>query len=370
MKTEVSSISFLSIKYSKYGLDEMFMKTLKERINTYFARNNISKYGNKMLVIKIMLVLFIFFGSYGLLISNKFSGSIVFLLGTICGLSHILIVMNIGHDAAHNALSSNTRLNKFLSWSIELSGMSHFMWKINHNIIHHPYPNITPVDSELNMALPFLRLSTLIPKKTYHIYQHIYAPFIYLFFTINLIFIRDFQDSGIFPKETSQRAIKKFPASHYVILFLSKIFYITYALILPIIFLSIVWWKILLGFLFIHFIMSAAEMCIQLPLHINEHSNVVKVGENGVIQNNWPIQTLQSTTDYLSKSKVANFITGGINTHTIHHFFPGICHIHYVHLTQILAETSKEFGLPYQCRPWAKSFLSHFKQLKQLAIEP
>ena len=166
MKTEVNSISFLSIKYTRYGLDETFMKTLKERINTYFFNNNISKYGNKVLAIKIMLVFFIFFGSYGLLISDKFSGAIIFLLGTICGLSHILIVMNIGHDAAHNALSSNTRLNKFLSWSIELTGMSHFMWKINHNIIHHPYPNVIPIDSELNMALPFLRLSTLIPKKT------------------------------------------------------------------------------------------------------------------------------------------------------------------------------------------------------------
>ena len=236
MKTEVNSISFLSIKYTRYGLDETFMKTLKERINTYFFNNNISKYGNKVLAIKIMLVFFIFFGSYGLLISDKFSGAIIFLLGTICGLSHILIVMNIGHDAAHNALSSNTRLNKFLSWSIELTGMSHFMWKINHNIIHHPYPNVIPIDSELNMALPFLRLSTLIPKKPYHKYQHIYAPFIYIFFTINLIFIRDFQDSGIFPKKNSQRAIRNFPPKHYAILVLSKVFYLTYALILPLIF--------------------------------------------------------------------------------------------------------------------------------------
>ena len=60
MKTEVNSISFLSIKYTRYGLDETFMKTLKERINTYFFNNNISKYGNKVLAIKIMLVFFIF----------------------------------------------------------------------------------------------------------------------------------------------------------------------------------------------------------------------------------------------------------------------------------------------------------------------
>lgn len=369
MKVATDNLDFLSIKYNKYGMDDIFMKTLRKRIDDYFASNNISKYGNSKLAVKIILVLFIFFGSYGLIISNRFSPGADFLLGTICGLSNILIVMNIGHDAAHNALSRNRKLNRFLSWSIEISGMSHYMWKINHNIIHHPYPNVTPIDSELNMALPFLRFSTLIPKKSHHKYQHIYAPFVYLFFTINLIFIRDFQDSGIFPKQSSQRAVKKFPARHYVILVLSKLFYITYALIIPIFFLSIVWWKVMLAFLCIHFIMSATEMCIQLPLHINEHNNVVQIEENGIIENNWPLQMLESTSDYLAQNKMANFLTGGINTHTIHHFFPGICHIHYIKLTRILLDTSKEFGFPYQCRPWAKSFLSHFKQLRQLAIE-
>ncbi len=346
MKTQTENLNFLSIKYNKYGMDELFMKTLKQRVNNYFLQNSISKFGNWKLGVKIMLVLFIFFGSYGLLISSKFSPAVDFLLGLICGLSNILIVMNIGHDAAHNALSANRKLNHFLSWSIEISGMSHYMWKINHNIIHHPYPNVTPIDSELNMALPFLRFSNLIPKKAHHKYQHFYAPVIYLFFSLNLIFIRDFQDSGIFPKESSQRAVKKFPAKHFIILILSKLLYVTYTVILPMTFLSIVWWKILLAFLCIHFIMSATEMCIQLPLHINEHNTVVEVADNGIIKNNWTVQMLESTTDYLRKSKIANFLTGGINTHTIHHFFPGICHIHYIRLTQILSDTSEEFDFP------------------------
>jgi linoleoyl-CoA desaturase len=369
MKTPVDTKHFLVIRYAKNEEHYLFIKTLRKRINNYFFENKISRHANGFMFFKIVFVLSIFVGSYALMISNRFSPLMDLLFGTICGLSTVLIVMNIGHDAAHNSLSASKKLNRIMSWSIELAGISHSLWKINHNIIHHPYPNVTPIDSEINIAVPFVRFSTALPKSKFHRYQHVYAPFIYLFFTLNLILVRDIQDSRIFPKACSQKVIMHFPFSHYIILFASKIFYFTYSLILPMLILNIIWWKILLGYLFVHAMMSIFELCIQLPLHINEHSPVRSIQE-GLICNNWELQMLESTTDYLAKSKIANFITGGINTHTIHHFFPGICHIHYIALTKILSNTAKEFHLPYQCIPWGKGVVSHFKRIKQLAIEP
>lgn len=370
MKTQIDDQVFIAVKYGKKGQHNLFIKTLKKRIDAYFCENKISKYATRFVYFKIALILVVFAGSYALLISNKFSPFIELLLGTVCGLSTVLIVMNIGHDAAHGSLSPNKKVNSILCWSIELAGISNSLWKINHNIIHHPYPNITPIDSEINIAVPFVRFSTDLPKSKFHRYQHIYAPFIYLFFTLNLILIRDIQDSRIFPKAASQKVIMHFPFSHYIILFASKLFYFTYTLVLPMILLSVVWWKILLAYLFIHAVMSVFELCIQLPLHINEHSPVIALQEQGTICNNWELQMLESTTDYMPKSRLANFITGGINTHTIHHFFPGICHIHYIELTKILSTTAQEFHMPYQCIQWGKGFLSHFKRIKELALAP
>lgn len=370
MKTQLTDIDFLAIKYDSSGTKDQFFPVLKKRVDAYFSDNNIPKSGNGRLWIKIVLVLLLFVGSYSLLISNRFSPGVDLLLGIICGISHVLIVMNIGHDAGHNALSPNKKINHLMCWSIELTGLSHYMWKLNHNVIHHPYPNIRPVDSELNMALPYLRLGTVFPKKWFHRFQHIYAPFIYLFFTINLIFIRDFQDSGIFPKESSQHTIKHFPPRHYVLLFFTKLFYISYALVIPVIVLSVVWWKVVIGFVIVHFVMSIAEMSIQLPLHINEDNIIMEIDDNGVIHNRWYKQMLEGTSDYWCESRLANFLFGGINTHTVHHIFPGICHVHYIELTKILADTSKEFGMPYHSAPWIKSMQSHFRQLKQLAMKP
>ncbi|HEY6976355.1 MAG TPA: fatty acid desaturase, partial [Chitinophagaceae bacterium] len=275
MRTLSDNKNFLAIKYKRNDRHNLFVKTLKNRIDNYFAENKISKYANSFVFFKIILILIIFLGSYALMISNKFSQSIDLLLGTICGLSTVLIVMNIGHDAAHNALSVSKKLNGFLCWSIELAGISHSLWKINHNIIHHPYPNVIPVDSEINIAIPFVRFSHLLPKSRFHRYQHIYAPFVYLLFTLNLILVRDIQDSRIFPKQCSQKVVTHFPLNHYVILFLSKIFYLSYSVFLPMMILDIVWWKVLLGFLFVHAVMSIFELVIQLPLHINEHSPIL-----------------------------------------------------------------------------------------------
>ncbi len=370
MKTHIDDKSFLSIKYERNGNENLFLKTLKKRIDNYFIESKISRYANFQVLIKAILIFFVFISSYVLLISNRFSPGIDLLLGTICGICTVMIVMNIGHDAAHNALFRNKTLNKISCFAFEIAGMSHYMWKLNHNIIHHPYPNVSPIDSEINQAMPFIRLSPFFKKMKIQRYQHYYAPFLYLLFTFNLTIVRDFQDMGIMPKINSQKIVRRFPFHRYLFLIVSKLFYISYAVIIPMIFLSLTWWNAILAFLFVHAMMSIFELSIQFPLHANDRATVMEVASNGTISNQWEKQVLENTTDYFAKSRIANFITGGINTHTIHHFYPGICHVHYIPLTKILADTAKEFGLRYQCFPMIKGLQSHFRRVKQLAIAP
>ena len=369
MKTLIQDKKFLSIKYSS-GNGNLFMRTLKRRTDNYFNENNISRYATSLVFIKAVMILSVFLSSYLLLISGTFGPGTDLLLGTVCGICTVMMVMNIGHDAAHNALFRSRKMNEMACYSFELAGMSHYMWKLNHNIIHHPYPNISPIDSEINQAMPFIRLSPFFRKLKIHRYQHLYAPFLYLLFTINLTLVRDFQDMGIMSKANSQKIVKEFPVKRYVMLFASKLFYITYAVVIPMIVLPFVWWKVLLGFFFVHAMMSIFELTIQFPLHANDRATVVEINETGTIERKWEEQILENTTDYMPQSRLANFITGGINTHTIHHFFPGICHIHYIALTKILSETAKEFNLGYQCYPMGKGLVSHFRRIKQLALAP
>jgi linoleoyl-CoA desaturase len=368
MKTQTAGQDFLAIKYSKSQDFALYTDTLRQRIDQYFKDRKITRYGNLKVYTKQAFFLLLFMSSYALMLSGLLAPWGVFLAAMVFGITHVLVVMNIAHDAAHNALFRNRKLNRVFSWTLELAGLSHYLWKINHNIIHHPYPNVAPIDSELTIAIPFFRFSTSIRKMGLHKFQHLYAPLLYLFFTINLIIARDFSDVGIIPKKTSQQVVRRFSSRFYIGFILSKIFYFGYTLVVPMLVLDFAWWTILICYVLIHWIMSAFELCIQLPLHINEHSPVIEMNKDGIIENNWALQMLKSTTDYLPESKLANFITGGINTHTIHHFYPGICHIHYIPLTRILKQTSEEFNMPYNCIRWKDGVVSHFRQLKELAL--
>lgn len=360
----------INLRYETVGRQSPFYTTLKQRVDQYFTDRNISRHADMLTTFKVIFLLAAFFGCYALLISNRFSAGVTLLWGILCGIFSVLIAMNISHDAVHNALFQSKKLNRWFSYTFDLVGLSSYMWQVTHNVIHHPYTNISTIDPESNQAMPFVRFSSYFPKKKIHRYQHLYAPFIYLFFTINLIFIRDFQDFGLLPKRDRQKVLLHIPLYRYGFLFFSKIAYLTLFLFLPMALLDIPWWQILLGFLIVQAVMSIFELVTQLPLHVNEYTLSEDWDGNGVIHKTLDAQMLDSTSDYLPRSKLFGFIFGGVNTHVIHHFFPGICHVHYVELTRILADTAKEFGMPYRSVSWSEGMMSHFRQLKAMGVAP
>ena len=357
------------IKYERNTEALLFLKTLRKRANNYFIENNISKKANGLVVFKTIFFISLFFISYFLLISNKFSPSLALIYAIICGLSSVFILFNISHDASHNALFKSKKINKLLTYTFNLIGGSGYMWNITHDKIHHIYPNVIDIDADLNQSKPFLRVAPEMERLKIHKFQHFYAPILYSIYTLYLVFIKDFQDIGIISKKDSPLLKVRHNIKEYIILIGSKLTYITYALILPLLLLDIEWWKILLGYLLVNIIMSLLLLAVQLPLHINTGSSFAVVTEDNKIQKSWIIHTLENTTDYLAKSKVANFLFGGLNSHSIHHLFEGVCHVHYTELSKILEKTADEFGMAYRNVTMWQAIKSHFRVLKMLGKE-
>ncbi len=74
-----------------------------------------------------------------------------------------------------------------------------------------------------------------------------------------------------------------------------------------------------------------------------------------------------TTQDYATNSWFWTVFTGALNHQTTHHLFPGIIQSHYPKITPILAQTCKEFGLPYHCKNSFKEALGcHIGHLKNL----
>ncbi len=122
---------------------------------------------------------------------------------------------------------------------------------------------MAPVDSEITIAIPFIRFTTFFKKYRIQRFQHLYTPFLYLFFTMNLIILRDFSDVRILPKKNSQQVVKRFSPGFYLVFFSSKIFYFGFALVIPLLVQDFVWWKVVIGFFTVHALMSVFDMPYQ-----------------------------------------------------------------------------------------------------------
>ena len=86
--------------------------------------------------------------------------------------------LNVMHDANHGALSKNKSVNHIMSYTMNIIGGSSFMWKLQHNVLHHSFTNIEGSDSDMD-HVPILRFS---PHKKWlpiHRFQFVYAWFLY-----------------------------------------------------------------------------------------------------------------------------------------------------------------------------------------------
>jgi linoleoyl-CoA desaturase len=89
---------------------------------------------------------------------------------------------------------------------------------------------------------------------------------------------------------------------------------------------------------------------------------------NGIIDNSWSEHELEATIDFAPRSRVINWITGGLNTHVAHHLFPDVCHVHYYELTRIIEDYCRANNYEYKKESLAGGLRSHFRYLKRLSM--
>jgi linoleoyl-CoA desaturase len=145
------------------------------------------------------------------------------------------------------------------------------------------------------------------------------------------------------------------------------LFYLFYSLLLPVLLLDIAWWKVVAGYLAIHFLMGTLLTAVLVPVHLVEGNQFPEKGPEGKIHSSWVRHVFATTIDYSSRSRWANFFFGGLNTHLAHHLFPGVCHVHLREITQLIQQRAKEYGMPYQELSMAHALQAHFTLLSQLS---
>ena len=293
----------------------------------------------------------------------------VFALYVLTGIGMAGIGMGVMHDAIHGSYSKNRRVNQFMSYSMNLIGANARTWHIQHNVLHHTFTNIEDADDDINTPF-FLRFSPHAEKHWIQRYQHIYVWFFYGISTLLWITAKDFVNAIRFNKmglyKNNQKLWKE-------LLKISgwKLLYYTYALILPIIFLPVAPWIVILAFISLHIVTGLSVSIIFQTAHVMPDMDYPLPSETGVIENDWAIHQLATTSNFSPTNRFFSWCIGGLNYQVEHHLFPNICHVHYKDLSKIVAEVAAEYNIPYHVhKTFAGAVVVHLEMLRSLGRMP
>jgi len=343
-----------------------FSKALRKKVKAYFKINELNKHANNSMISKTILMLTLFLLPFLILnLGIVTSTWTLFLLYIISGIGMAGIGMSVAHDAIHGSYSKNPKINTLIGYSFNLIGANATVWKIQHNVLHHNYPNIEHADDDINQPF-FLRFSPHAKKYWTHQFQHIYVWFFYGLSTISWITTKDFVRINRYHKMGF--LVKKNEFRNAVVSIAAwKILYYSFALIMPLIMVNLPWWHILLAFLSMHFFTGLLVSLVFQVAHIMPSSEFPLPDEDGLIAGDWPTHQFATTANYSPRSKVFSWFIGGLNYQIEHHLLPEICHVHYKKLSKIVIDTAKEYGMPYSSnRTFFTAIRAHAKMIRRL----
>ncbi|HYW94715.1 MAG TPA: fatty acid desaturase, partial [Bacteroidales bacterium] len=294
-------MSTTHIKFANKRQTE-FVIDLRKQVNDYFKANQISKNGNITMVLKTIFMFSLYLIPYFMMITGVVTRPPLLLgMYMLMSLGMAGIGLSVMHDANHRAYSSNQTVNRILSMSLSLVGGFAPLWRHQHNTMHHGFTNIEGYDEDIN-PVSILRFSPGKPLYKIHRFQQFYAWFFYGLMTITWSIDKDFKQIFRYRREGIELSQNKSFSRLFTELILSKLFYYTYILVIPILVLPIPWWMVVLFYIVMHLGSGFILGIIFQTAHVMPSSEYPEPDESGTMENNWAIHQLLTTSDYAPKS--------------------------------------------------------------------
>jgi linoleoyl-CoA desaturase len=341
-----------------------FQKVLNERVSTYMRQNKMRGRDLPAMYLKTAVALAWWLAAYLLLLLGHFNPWVNLALCLVWALSIASIGFNVMHDSNHGGYSDRPFVNKLVSFSAELLGMSGFRWRTKHNVWHHTFTNVAGFDDDVE-TFGLMRLTPRLPWKPLYRAQAWYYPVIYSFIAFDFI-LRDFM--MVFTgKSDANHVYPKMSTADQVVFWAGKLSFVTLMFVLPL--LVFPWWQVLIGFFIVMLVVGLVMGIVFQLAHINGDTTFPEpVGSPKHIENEWAMHQVETTADFAPRNWLLNFYVGGLNYQIEHHLLPHICHLNYPRLAPIVRATCEEFGIRYNCyATWREAYACHLRELRLLA---
>ena len=347
--------------FTKSTVEDRDFILLKETIKEHLSLEG-KNYQNQIKAFLLPLLYLLFWLAA---MHYKSTPSLYYLFYGLMGIFVILIFANLIHEACHLTLFKKKWKNKVMMYFFDFIGANSFIWANRHIRMHHNYPNIIGWDTDIEQSGPIKLFPSESPSFIQK-YQHYWAFFLYPFFFLNWLLLRDFKD--FYSSDRYIKKVVKIPPKEHFKLWFFKLLYFSYIIVIPILVFKVDIVQALLGFLILMITGSILGMMILLPPHANAGNDFPLPDANSKLPTSWIRHQFNTSNDVNGQNFITKHLMNNFNYHLAHHLFPNISSLYADQLTEIIKDFAIEHHYPYKSYSLLKALQLHYQLLKRNAV--
>lgn len=339
-----------------------FYQELRRRIDDHFARSRRSIHCTPAMVLKTVVVVLWFAVSYGLFLGlgGRVLWEILFAVST--GLAVAGLGFNVQHDGSHKAYSPRRWVNRATAMVLDWLGGSSYIWRWQHNVLHHTYTNIDGLDHDIDLG-GIARVAPTQPRRWFHRYQHLYLWPLYATVALKWQLIDDFK--MLLTGRVGDYPFPRPRGRDLWILVLGKLAFFGWAIALPV---AVLGPRSTLLFYLVCQATAGLTLSVTFQLaHCVEDVAWETPPRGRRIDTEWAIHQIGTTRNFARSNRLLSWYIGGLNYQIEHHLFPSICHVHYPGIARIVQDLCREHGVPYRgYESLLGALSSHYRWLRRM----
>jgi linoleoyl-CoA desaturase len=319
---------------------------------------------------KAVLIVGLVAGSYwalvlsGLPLLARLAAAAVLVTGLVA------VGTSIMHDANHDSFSTHRWVNRVLAFTSDLLGASSWLWRFQHNTLHHGNANVVGFDADLALA-PFARLAPSQPWHRWYRAQHIYIWPLYGFLALKNLLVSDVVAliTGRLDQQPLRQRVRPRVVAQITV---GKLAHLSWAVVIPLLFNP--WWAVLAFYLACSWLVGfALAITFQLAHCVDVttiHDDDASAPRRGV---DFAAHQLATTADVATPAPVfgafARWLSGGLDHQIEHHLAPRLPHTVYPVVAVRFRQACKDHGVAYRLHPGVWSALcSHTRWLRAMGV--
>ncbi|HRE00234.1 MAG TPA: acyl-CoA desaturase [Ilumatobacteraceae bacterium] len=284
--------------------------------------------------------------------------------------SSVALATGVLHDANHGSFSRLRWLNRVLACSSDALGASSFLWRIQHNQLHHNHTNVVGFDADVELG-PWARVAPAQPWRPRYRWQHVYIWPLYGFLVIKNLLVSDL--TSLVQGRIGHQPIRtRITAGVIVRIALGKCAHLAWAIVIPLMFNP--WWAVLAFYMACSWTAGLILAVIFQVAHCVDAVEAVDAGAPRRGQD-FAAHQLRTTVDIASSGLVSGpllrWIAGGLDHQIEHHLAPGLPHTIYPTLAARFRAALAHHDVGYRIHSGPiEAIRSHARWLRAMGAQP